>query len=106
MTNWVPIAYRGYWDVPQIFSARHNGLLFLFDCAFSEELDDYTIFLLAPDVHEENLPTDWTTFAGSATRQLGTVRVSDVRFDPTRRKQVDASVLETLLVRPAARAPG
>lgn len=109
MTPWLPITYRGYWDVPRIFLTRHNGLLFLFDCAFSVDLDDYpddyTAFLLPPDIHEENLPSDWTTLAGMATRRLGSVPVKDVRFDPTRRKQVDASVLDALLARPA-RAPG
>jgi hypothetical protein len=105
MATWVPITYRGFWDVPRIFLTRHNGYLYLFDCSFSEAVDDYpddyTVFLLPTELHEENLPSDWTTLKGMAIRRLGTVPVDRVTFDPTRRKQIDAAVLDGL----AAPAP-
>lgn len=108
MTTWAPISYRGYWDVPRIFLTRYQGDIYLFNCPFSEELDeypdDYEVFLMPADMHEENLPTDWTLVAGLAVRRLGTVPVTDVQFDPTRRKQVNTSALDQLFARTAADA--
>ena len=108
MTTWAPITYRGFWDVPRIFLTRTGGRLYLFDCAFSEELDDYpdeyAVFLMPTDIHEENLPADWTALRGHATRQLGTVPVERVTFDPTKRKQIDVSVLDELFA--ASRTEG
>jgi hypothetical protein len=109
MATWAPISYRGYYDVPRIFLTRYEGEFYLFNCPFSEELDDYPddydVFLMPTDTHEENLPTDWTLVAGLAVRRLGSVPVTSVTFDSTRRKQVDTSVLDALLA-PAGRSPG
>lgn len=109
MTQMVPITYRGYWDVPRIFLFHHEGNLYLFDCAFSEELEDYPevfeVFLMPGELLLDNLPNDWTILCEMAVRRLGTVPVTEVRFDPTRRQFVDASVLDTLLPHPA-RSPG
>jgi hypothetical protein len=41
MTTWLPIAYRGYWDVPRIIVTRSAGRTVLLDCQFDDELDDY-----------------------------------------------------------------
>ncbi len=97
MTRPTPIHYRGFWDVPRIFLVAHRDRLFLFDCPFSEELDDYpdvyAVFEL-PHGIDNALPKDWTTLADSAVARLGTVSVADVAFDPTRRKAIDVSVLD------------
>ncbi|HET6576320.1 MAG TPA: hypothetical protein VFG68_22150 [Fimbriiglobus sp.] len=104
MTEWVPIRYRGFWDVPRIFLARFGGQLFLFDCPFSEALDDYpevyTIYTL-PDFADDDIPQDWTTLPARATRTLGTVPVAVVRFDPTRRKAIGVEVFDALTLPPA-----
>jgi hypothetical protein len=98
MADWLPILYRGYWDVPRIVLVRRGGQVFLFNCPFSEELDDYPddyeVFLLPPDTHEENLPADWTLLRNLAVRRLGTIPVDRVTFDPTRRKFIDGAILE------------
>ncbi len=103
--TWTPIHYRGFWDVPRILLARHRGRLFLFDCPFDVELDDYpdeyAVYEL-PHGADAELPTDWTTLVGRAVAKLGEVAVSAVRFDPTRREAIDAAVLERYF--PASRA--
>jgi hypothetical protein len=106
MEKWLPIRYRGYWDVPRIFLVRNSGRLYLFDCPFSEELDDYpeqfTVYLM-PDIPDEETPADWTTLPGRATRVLGEVPVAAVRFDPTRRAAIAPDTFDA--VRPAASVP-
>ena len=106
--RWTPITYRGYWDFPRIFLVADGGQTYLFDCAFDEELEDYPddfrVFLMPP-LAEEELAGSWAELFQRATAELGRVPTSAVRFDPTRRKQIDAAVLDALLARPA-RTPG
>lgn len=99
MTSWLPIRYRGYWDIPRIFLVRQAGQLFLFDCPFDHDLDDYpdhfTVYRL-PDIADEDTPDDWTTLPGRAVRTLGRVPTAAVRFDPTRRAAIDAATFDAL----------
>jgi hypothetical protein len=100
----VPIQYMGFWDVPLVFLARHQGQTYLFDCPFDEELDDYLdryrVYLM-PSVHENDLPKDWTTLSARATRYLGDVAVKSVRFDPTGRQSIDAAIFDEISKRNA-----
>jgi hypothetical protein len=99
MTADLPIRYRGYWDVPRIFLTRYRGHLYLFDCPFSETLDDYpdvyAVYLM-PEIPDDETPTDWTTLPPRATAYLGEVPVKAVRFDPTRRQTIGAEVFDLL----------
>jgi hypothetical protein len=99
MSTWAPIRYRGFWDVPRVFITPHNGRTYLFDCPFDEELEDYIdsyrVYTM-PDLLVEELPTDWTTLYQRATGFLGEIPVARVRFDPTRRREIDSSVLDEL----------
>ncbi|MBX9581645.1 MAG: hypothetical protein K2X87_15190 [Gemmataceae bacterium] len=98
MTDWLPFSYRGYYDVPRIILVRRGGRVYLLNCPFSEELDDYPddyeVFLLPADTHEENLPTDWTLLRDLAVRRLGTIPVDRVRFDSPKPKFIDGAILE------------
>ncbi len=100
MSTWASIKYMGFWDVPLIFLVPYQGELVLFDCEFDEEVEDYRDFYkvyAVPPAVAEDLPKDWTTLHTRATRYLGNVPVQSVRFDPTRRREVDTSVLEELM---------
>ncbi len=111
MTTWLPIRYRGYWDIPRIFLVRESNRLYLFDCLFDHDLDEYpdhfTVYLL-PDIPDAETPADWTTLPGRAVRTVGEVPVSAVRFDPTRRAAVAddvfAAVRPTVQTAPIAPA--
>jgi hypothetical protein len=105
MNTWLPIQYRGFWDVPRIFLVRREGVLLLFESAFRVELDDYSdsyrVYVL-PDLKDSELPADWTQLAERASRFLGEIPIKDVRFDDTLRKQIESGVVD-LLIRQAAR---
>jgi hypothetical protein len=100
MNGWTSIRYKGFWDVPVIFLAQYNGHTFLFERSFDEHLDDYResyrVYLM-PDLTDEELPKDWTTLPQKATGLLGEIPVTRVRFDPTRRREVEIGVLEELM---------
>jgi hypothetical protein len=101
-----PIKYRGFWDVPRIFLTRYKGQLFLFDCAFDEQLEDYPdtyeVFLL-PDIRDDEWPQDWTTLQAKAIRSLGSVPVSRIQFDATKRQSIETSILEEITARLSVR---
>jgi hypothetical protein len=97
---WSDISYRGFHDVPRIFVTRHHGQMYLFDCAFDEQIDDYPeqyqVFLM-PELADADLPKDWTTLSARALRHLGPIPIADVQFDPSRRAQVDVSIIDDLM---------
>jgi hypothetical protein len=99
MNDWAPIQYMGFYDIPLIFVTRHRNQTFLFDCPFRADTEDYAevykVYLM-PDPRPEDLPKDWTTLAGRATRYLGDVAVDKVRWDETRRHAIDAAVFDLI----------
>jgi hypothetical protein len=104
MSEMTPIKYMGFYDVPLIFITRYHGTNYLFDCPFNEELEDdsdfYKVYVV-PELKDEELAKDWTTLHTLATCYLGEVPVTSVRFDASRRKSVDASIISELTARRA-----
>ncbi len=105
MNDMTPIKYKGFYDVPLIFITRYRGETYLFDCPFDEEREDdsdsYKVYLLPP-LKDEELPKNWTTLNTRAIHYLGEVPADRVGFDPTRRKSVDASIIDELIARTTA----
>lgn len=99
--SWLPIRYRDFHDVPRAFVIEHDGAAYLFDCPFDDGADEYppfyTIYRLAPATPVD--AGDWTGLA-SHGRLIGRINLRQVRFDETRRKAVDASVLQALTPHP------
>lgn len=94
------IRYRDFYDVPRIFITTYNGELYLFDCPFDEELDDYSdhyhVYQL-PAISEDELQDSWEHLPERAASVLGTVPVAQVQFDTTKRKSIDTAALEGLI---------
>jgi hypothetical protein len=103
MNDWVPIRYLGFWDVPRNFLVRFGGEFLLFDCPFDENIDDYpdaySVYAL-PEMTDAEIDTDWAGLPTRATRSLGTVPISAVTFDETRRKAIRADVFDRLGISP------
>ena len=99
MTRWAAINYREFWDQPRIFFLTDGGRTYLFDCPFDDDQEDYPdeyrVYLL-PSLTADELAGSWAGLFRRATAELGRVPASAVRFDPTKRQFVDASILDTL----------
>ena len=97
MARHVAIRYRDFWDVPRMFIVRHEEHWFLFDCPFDEGKEDfsdtYRVYLL-PQIDEEWLAGFWASLSEKAIRRLKDVPVSQVKWDPTKRKGIDPSILD------------
>ena len=98
--SWSTIRYRDFYDVPRIFITTYNGELYLFDCPFDEELDDYSdryqVYQLQA-ISEDELQGSWEHLPERAASVLGTVPVAHVQFDTTRRNSIDTTVLEEII---------
>jgi hypothetical protein len=103
--NWASIRYRDFWDVPRIFLVAYQGELYLFDCAFDEELEDfldtYQVYVL-PDIAEAQLAGSWEELPEKALRYVGAVPITEVRFDATKRQSIDTAILDRLTTRQPA----
>ena len=75
-----------------------GGKLFLLQSAFDEELDDYParycVYYLPETVENELEAGSWKFLERIDTRCLGTVAISDVSFDVSGRKKLDALILD------------
>ena len=89
----------------RIFFTEYEGQLYLFDCQFDVEIEDYPewfqVFLM-PTLTEADYAGSWADLWRRAIKKLGEVPVSAVRFDPTRRAAVADDVFAA--IRPAAPA--
>jgi len=39
--TWLPIQYRGFWDVPRAFLVERSGDVYYFDAPFNDRADEY-----------------------------------------------------------------
>jgi hypothetical protein len=104
MSAWADINYHDFWDQPRIFFVRHDGRLYLFDCAFDDETEDYpetyAVYEM-PELTEADYAGSWAHLAERAVRRLAVISLDDVQFDPTKRRQIDTAVIDALMPRPA-----
>lgn len=100
MATWLSIRYLDFWTVPRIFLVEHAGSLFLFDCAFNDDTEDYPdryqVYLMPP-LTEQDLAESWAGLHKRALVGLGEAPIADVVFDPTRRKSIDACTLSPFI---------
>lgn len=98
--EWADIRYRDFYDLPRIFITNYQGQLYLFDCPFDDELDDYPdsyrVYQL-PALTEAELEGSWEDLPNLATSFLGVSPVSEIQFDSTKRECINTAILNKLL---------
>ena len=100
MSGRVRIVYREFYDVPRMFILNHRGLKLLLDSPFDDVKDEYSpsyrVYVLPKTLDEQRLPS-WEALAKIATRCLGEIPVDRLRFDPTKRADIDCEAIDSLL---------
>lgn len=78
---------------------QHRGLQYLFDCTFNDSVEDYEevyrVYELSP-LPEGVLNGSWDGISKKAKSYLGEVPVSSVKFDSSRRRSIDAEIIDEL----------
>ena len=99
MTNWHPFQYRDFWDQPRILYTSDGQQSYLLDCPFDDQLDGYgnryNVYLM-PSLAPADLSGSWAGLEQKAIHLLGAIEIPASAFDPTRRAQLDLSILSQL----------
>ena len=95
MTDWLPIRYVDFYDVPRLFAVESEPVL-LFDSPFDEEEDEYVDSYRVSRLSALPNAEELVAVVG-AGEPLGEVAVGDVRFDETSRGAVHRAVIERFL---------
>jgi hypothetical protein len=95
-----PFQYVDFYDVPRTIVLRVHGRWLLLRSAFDERADEYeTEYSVYPlpgsfEPIPEGVP--WKFLDEIELRCIGKISVREVQFDPSKRKQLDASILENI----------
>lgn len=92
-----PFSYGGFYDVPRCLVLRYRGKRFLLQSAFDEDLDeypaDYSVYVV-PESGDDSPPVCSPDFLNEMPMScIGQIPIDQVTFDSTRRKELDASIL-------------
>ena len=99
MSEWVSFEYREFYDIPRMLIFTFRGRILLLKSSFDEEDDEYSkkysVYELSPSSMEQ-LEDSWEGLESQALSCLGEISVETVKFDPTRRNQIDVDALKVL----------
>jgi hypothetical protein len=108
MTKMTPFQYVEFYDVPRCITLRYGERLFLLQSAFDEVLDDYpagySIYVLPESVEDALKKGSWEFLRNTAMTCIGHVQVVDIVFDSSKRRELDASFLDSFTGDPEVRA--
>lgn len=87
--------------MPRCIATRYKGKLILLQSAFDKQLDDYApsyfVYLLPEWVENLLAASSWRFLESAKLMLIGHIQVDSVRFDPTRRAELDPVCLDGLL---------
>lgn len=99
MSVWLAIRYRDFYDYPRAVVVDWNWSLYLFDCPFDIEADnypdEYEVFKLPEHLRPDIDEMSWTDLSHLGSR-VGTVPIAAVQFDETRRRLMNTDVFHLL----------
>ncbi|HEY2858847.1 MAG TPA: hypothetical protein VGJ21_10555 [Terracidiphilus sp.] len=92
-----PFSYGGFYDVPRYLALRHRGKQFLLQSAFDDDLDeypkDYSVYVVHESGDDSPLACSPELLKMPMTF-VGRIPIGQVAFDSTKRKELDASILD------------
>lgn len=96
-TDWPTISYRDFHDIPRAVVVDWRGVLYLLDCLFDYDADEYestyTVYTLPDELRETVEQISWTDLCHRGQR-VGELATSDVEFDTTRRRSLNPKIFE------------
>jgi len=93
-------SYVEFYDVPRTIALTHRGKFYLLQSTFDDTRNDYpaeyTVYLL-PDFTKAQIDKgDWSFLGKIHLEPIGSIPIQSVSFDSTKRRELDASILDTL----------
>lgn len=97
--TWLPIRYRDFYDIPRAVVVEWQGGLYLFDCPFDVDADQYPavydVVRLPEHVRANIDEISWTDLARRG-HLIGSVPTTAVEFDESRRRLMNPAVFRVL----------
>jgi len=101
-SDWPAIRYRDFYDVPRAVVVEWQGSLYLFDCLFDHDVDDYepayVVSRVPNELRDRIDEVSWTDL-GHRSEHVGVVPTADVEFDATYRRRINPAVFDRLTER-------
>jgi hypothetical protein len=99
--KFIPIYYRGFYDIPEVFLTEYESKVYLFTRDFDDELDDYQPDYEVYEVKNISLNDAvkgnfWFPHNFENKVFVGKIPTKDVVFDWTNRKFVNTTIFEKL----------
>jgi len=97
--EWIEFTYRDFYDLPRAIVLDYSGTLYMLDCPFDAELDEYPehyiVYRLPHDLRGVLATINWQDLPVRGER-VGQVNIRDVDFDPTRRRAIHSRLFHSL----------
>ena len=94
-----PFRYGGFYDVPRCLYLKYRGINFLLQSEFDEHADEYpgeySVYVVPESAH--SLVPCSPEFLSTPMACIGQIPVDQVIFDATKRKELDASILDQFI---------
>ena len=96
MHTMTPFRYGGFYDVPRCIYLQYKGLHFLLLSEFDEDTDEYTTvysLYVVPESAHSLVPCS-PEFLSTPMVCIGQIPIDQVTFDISKRKELDASIID------------
>ena len=97
LSEMTPFNYGGFYDVPRCLTLRYSGKRFLLQSYFDEDLDEYpteySVYVVPESADDSSLVCSPEFLNKTSLSCVGQIPIDQVTFDSTKRKQLDASIL-------------
>jgi len=98
MAEMTPFRYGGFYDVPRCLSLHYRGRRFLLQSAFDDQLDeyptDYSVYLVPETADDSRQVCSPEFLSNTPMACIGKIPIDQVKFDASKRNELDASVLD------------
>jgi len=102
MVEMTPFTYGGFCDVPRCLTLRYRGSRLLLQSAFDEDLDEYpaeySVYVVPESADDSGTVCSPEFLSKTPMACIGQIAIDQVVFDPTKRKELDASILDPFIV--------
>ena len=96
----IPFQFVEFYDVPRCIVLRYRQKVLLLQSAFDEQLDEYpntySVYVTPEWVEDEVRAHSWAFLENTPMSCIGHIQIESVKFDPTRRKELDVTCLDGL----------
>lgn len=100
MTDWLPIRYRDFYDIPRAVIVEWHDQIYMLECPLEPEANDYPstyeAYKLPNELRGQIDAMSWTDLAHHGSL-VGRVHISQVEFDHSRRQTMSAAAFRQLL---------